>query len=138
MIEILPSNEHDNEAFCSLVKYLPTRNFRGIKLVRNGIVVAMAGYDHWTPNSVEMHSLIMDKKSMCRAFLRECFAFPFEKRGLVVGVTPSDNAAALELNRKLGFKQVYTIKDGWDVGVDMILQEMRKEDCKWLSSTHKS
>lgn len=133
-MKILPSTEQDNETFCSLVQYLPTRNFRGIKLVRDGSIVAMAGYDHWTPNSVEMHSLILDKKGMTKSFLREIFWFPFEfaQKGLVVGVTPSDNAAALELNRKLGFRQVYTLKDGWSTGVDMIIQEMRREDCKWL------
>lgn len=135
MIDIVASDSRDIEAFCTIVKYLPSRNFKGIKLVKDGHTVAMAGYDHWTPNSVEMHSLIMDKRYINRTFLREIFRFPFEigGKGLVVGVTPSDNTSALELNRRLGFTPTYTIKDGWDRGIDMIIQEMRREDCKWLT-----
>lgn len=135
---ILASTMDDVEIFSQLVQYNPGKNFKGIKLIKDGVVEAMAGYDHWTPNSVNMHMYVRDPKSITRAFVREVFRFPFEigGRGLVIGVTPSDNAAALDLNKHVGFRETYRVKDGWDVGVDMVVQEMRKEECRWLRRAH--
>ena len=45
---------------------------------------------------------------------------------------PSDNAKSLKLSSHIGLDVVHTIKDGFNKGVDYILMEMRKENCKWL------
>lgn len=122
------------EEFCRNVQYSPSRNFRGIALLRDGVLVAATGYDHWTPNSVQMHVWVPHPKKLGPAFVRESFRYPFEigGRGLVVGITPSDNAAALRFNKHIGFREVYRVKDAWSEGVDMVVQEMRKDECRWL------
>ena len=94
----------------------------------------MAGYDYWTPNAVQMHIWIKHPEAyLSKEFIQEGFGYPFNSgRNLVIGVTPGDNARALTFNRKLGFVEKYRIKDGWSLGTDMVIQELRREDCRWL------
>lgn len=125
-------------AFLNAISYSPTVGFRAIGQTNQGQVIAAVGYDHWTPNSVQMHIWIPRPQLVSKSFFREGFRYPFEicGRGLVVGLTPSNNAAALHFNKRVGFKEVYRMKDAWDKGVDVVLQEMRKEDCRWLRRSH--
>jgi RimJ/RimL family protein N-acetyltransferase len=129
-------DDTDKEIFSHAVSYKPTGDFKGIKMVDpDGEYVAIIGYDCWTLNAVQMHTWIpQPKKFTSRFFIHECFRYPFEigNLGLVVGVTPADNESALELNRRIGFRETYRMKDGWAVGVDMVIQEMRREECRWL------
>lgn len=121
--------------FCSLLSYYPTANFRGIKLKSGNKVLAVTGYDMWTPNSVQMHVWIQSAKALfSKKFIQESFRYPFEicHRGLVIGITPGDNKRALEFNRRVGFKIVHRVPDGWEPGTDVVIQEMRKEHCRWL------
>lgn len=131
---ILPCTMADLKLFGQMVQYSPTTDATGIKLVADGKITAMVAYDHWTPNAVQLHICITDPKSFSRSFVREALAYPFVQAGrsLLVGVTPSDNEEALEFNRRIGFLEKYRIKDGWEDGVDMVVQELRKSDCKWL------
>lgn len=121
-------------ALCRVTGLVPTPHAKGvtqnIENLTHGIVV----YDRWTANSVEMHVWI--PRSITKGFIRACFDYPFIQagKGLVLGVTPSNNTAALAMNKKLGFRVVHVIKDGNAVGEDLVLQEMRKEECKWLST----
>lgn len=132
---ISATNVDDAKFFYAKTSYVPTLGFNGIKQTdRAGNIQVMVGLDFWTPNSVQIHIYIANPKHLTRKFIREVFNYIFVtcQRGLVVGITPSDNAAALELNRRIGFKQTYRVVDGWISGVDMVLQEMRVNDCKWL------
>lgn len=133
---ILQATTQDIVTFAGLVRYSPSANFKGIKLIRNGLIRAMVGYDHWTPNSVQMHICIVDKKAITKDFIKEGFKYPFITggRGVVIGCTPADNEEALEFNRRLGFRETYRVKDGWEEGVDVVIQEMRREECKWVAS----
>jgi RimJ/RimL family protein N-acetyltransferase len=132
-------DENQARQFLSTISYSPTGHFKGIVQLNDYYeIVAAVGYDHWTPNSVQLHIWIPRPAEMCRTFLREGFRYPFEigRKGLVVGLTPSNNAAALNFNRRVGFKEVYRMKDAWDKGVDVVVQEMRKENCRWLRRSH--
>lgn len=123
--------------FLRAISYSPTSHFKSIgQLDEDYELVAAVGYDMWTPNSVQMHIWIPRPSLVTRTFIREGFRYPFEYKGLVVGLTPGNNAAALHFNRRVGFKEVYRMKDAWDVGVDVVVQEMRKEDCRWLRRSH--
>lgn len=121
--------------FLRTISYSPTSGFKGIVQVNDWLEIAAAvGYDNWTVNSVQMHVWVPRPKELSRKFVQEAFRYPMEfaGKGLVVGLTPSNNAAALHFNRKIGFKEVYRMRDAWDVGVDIVIQEMRKENCRWL------
>jgi hypothetical protein len=101
----------------------------------DGSIGAMVGYDNWTPNLVQMHIWIKNPEVyLSREFVQEAFRYPFIQgdRALVIGVTPGDNVRALEFNRKIGFIETYRVKDGWSPGTDMVIQEMRREACRWI------
>lgn len=108
--------------------------FRAIEAVDEaGRIHGMVGYDDWTPNSVQMHVAI-ENPAATRSLLRHAFQYPFKEagRGLVVGVTPGHLARALKFNKSIGFREVYRIKDGWTPGTDIVIQEMRRDECRWL------
>jgi hypothetical protein len=120
--------------FLQAISYSPTGHFRGIVQLNDYMeIVAAVGYDSWTPNSVQMHIWIPRPAEMTRLFIQEGFRYPFDSgKGLVIGLTPGNNAAALNFNKRVGFREVYRMKDAWEVGVDVVVQEMRKDECRWL------
>lgn len=108
-------------------------SFRAIEAVESDRILGMVGYDGWTPNSCAMHVAIDDKRA-AHKLLRPAFGIPFTelKKGVVLGSVLSTNAKALVLDRKLGFRQVARLRDVWQPGVDLIIFEMRREECRWL------
>lgn len=135
MIRYAAMTDVDKALFCSLLNYFRTVRFTGIKKLSDGELVAMVGYDDWTSNSVQMHVWLKNARALDRTFIRECFRYPFETVGvgIVIGVTPCNNVAALELNRRLGYRRLLTVKDGFALGTDLAIQEMRREECRWLT-----
>lgn len=128
------ANDADIQLFIEATSYKPTAQFKAIVLKVGGEIHAMAGYDFWTPNAVQMHIWIKHPEAyLSREFIQEGFGYPFGSgRNLVIGVTPGDNERALAFNQKIGFVEKYRIKDGWSLGTDMVIQEMRRENCRWL------
>ena len=121
----------DLDEFCRLVNYQRTPNLRGMKLVLAGKICACAGFDSWTPNSVQVHVWGV---RFTRQFIREVCKYMFVacKKRLAIGVTPGDNAKALDFNRRIGFRVVHVIPDGWDLGTSMVIQELRINECIWM------
>jgi len=108
--------------------------FRAIKAVdEKGNIHGMVGFDGWTPNSVSLH-LALDNPLALRSLLKPGFGIAFDEfyRGVIVVTVLSDNARSLALIPKLGFREVHRIRDGWKPGIDMVLFEMRREDCRWV------
>lgn len=58
--------------------------------------------------------------------------FVYNNRNLVTGLTPADNEKALRFNKHIGFREVYRVPEGYKPGVDYVLQEMTKAECRWL------
>lgn len=117
-----------------------TESFRAIEAVdANGRTGGMVGYDLWTPNSVQMHVCIEDPLAFW-AIVRPAFSYPFEeaKLGLVIGVTPGDNAHALAFNKRIGFRETHRIVNGWSPGVDVVIQEMTRAECRWIKRPARS
>jgi len=132
---IKAANSEDIAEFVQATSYNPTGQFKAIKLVDEADEIqAMAGYDFWTPNAVQMHIWIKHPEAyLSKEFIQEGFGYPFNSgRNLVIGVTPGDNTRALEFNRKIGFRETYRVKDGWSAGTDMVIQEMRRDECRWI------
>ncbi len=111
-----------------------TDGFRAIEaLDEDGIVRGMVGYSGWTYNSVAMHVCI-ETPGALKALLRPAFEYPFVEgtKKLLLGITASDNKVALKFNKHVGFREVHRIKDGFADGVDLVVQEMWREECRWI------
>lgn len=118
----------------SRIGLAPGVDFKAIEAVdAKGEIRGMVGYDHWTHNSVNAH-IALDSPIALRSLIRAAFAYPFEQVGFGVLVCPvaSDNEASMRLCRGLGFREAYRMRDGHDVGVDLVLWEMRREECRHL------
>lgn len=114
---------------------------RGVAILEAQSLGACVLYDHWTPAAVQVHVCAPSLKALFNEiYLQEIFAFPFitGNRGVLVSVTPADQKGSLAVSSWLGFKEKYRIRDGWAVGVDMILKELRREDCRFIQQDVKS
>lgn len=125
---------------CRKSGYTPGLDFRAIEAIdESGTIHGMVGFDGWTPNAVHMH-VALETPARCRELVRAAFRYPFEQalRGVVLGFTPGNHIAALGLAKRLGFREVHSIPDGWDVGVPLVVFEMRAAECRWLSLKQKA
>lgn len=121
--------------------YCPTRNAKGIAFLEEKSIGACVLFDYWTLNSAQVHVFAPSLKHLFSpVFLREIFSFPFVtgRLGLLVAVTPADQKGSLAVSSWLGFKQTYRVKDGWAAGIDMVVKELRREDCRFLPKSVKS
>ena len=112
----------------------PTPLFKAIEAVdEKDTVHGMFGYDGWTKNAVVMH-VALDTPHALKYLLRPAFQYPFEQLdlGIALCAIRGDNIRSLRLTEHVGFKKVYTIRDCFGGGVDQMIFEMRREDCRWL------
>lgn len=108
---------------------------RGVVAVTNtGELVAAAIMDSWTENSCMIHVYIGNPMVLRHNFAEEVFKYVFVTSGrkVIIGCTPADNEKALKFNAHMGFKQITRIKDAYAPGIDLVVTEMRKENCKWI------
>ena len=116
-----------------------TENFKAIAAIdANDIIRGVVGYDNWTPNSVQCH-MAVDTPAAWKALVYDndapAFRYPFEEcgRGIIIAVVHESNAASSKLVSHFGFTETHRILDGVKPGEALILYEMRKADCRWLS-----
>ncbi len=97
-----------------------------------GIVVL----DSWTENSCQIHVAIDRPICLKYGFWDEVCRYVFLEsgRGIIYGITPEDNHKALKFNAHIGLQELYRLKDAYAIGIDMIVQEFRKEDYEQISS----
>ena len=101
-------------------------------------MVAGSVMDSWTDNSCMIHVFIGNPFALKHGFAHEVFnyAFNIANRG-VIGCTPADNKKALKFNANMGFEEQTRIKDGYAEGVDFVITQLRKENCKFIAQQEK-
>ena len=95
-------------------------------------IKAVVVYCGFFGESCVLHVKSVGQHWATKCFLRKVFDYPFNtlKLKVIIGTVAGSNTKALNLNRKLGFKEVATIADAHDEG-DLVIFEMRPEYCKW-------
>lgn len=91
-------------------------------------------FQNWTEVAQTMHMAVFDSTKVTRNALYHVFHYPFIQlkcERLFVSV-PSTNAKALEIDRKLGFKELAVVPRAFP-GADGVILGMEREDCKWLN-----
>lgn len=112
----------------------PTAEARSVVALSGGRLAGGVVYDRWTESAVEMH-MALPSPIAVRALLRPAFAFPFlqaQKRVLMAWVRAS-NKPSVRLVTHVGFRWCGSLSDGATVGEDMLLFQMRREDCRWIA-----
>lgn len=108
---------------------------RAIEVVNEatGQIMGMTAYDAWTETSAQM-SIALDSPIAWRALAGPAFKYPFQEadRWLLLAMVASDNQKSLRMTSHVGFRQTHRIKDAVRKGVDYVLFEMRRNDCRWL------
>jgi len=137
MIEVRPAPPEHYGWIAERAHLVIGDSFRAIEALNGDRIVAMVGYDGWTPNSCSMH-MACDEPIAARRIIRPAFGLVFDPRpkgyglGVALGAVLSTNPQALALDLHLGFREVARLRDAFDKGVDLIILEMRRENCRWL------
>lgn len=99
-----------------------------------GKIDAVVAFNGFTYRICSMHVCGDGGKWIDRQLLRTVFDYVFDRCQCVAvyGHVASNNIEALRLDTHLGFKEVHRIKDAVDDGVDLVILEMRREQCRWL------
>lgn len=138
-MKLTASPYEDIVKFSQELAYYPTPNFTGISCYSDkGTLLAVVGYDNWTPNSVQMHIWIKNPMALRNhTLIKEAFRYPYRHgRTVFIGWCEEGNVAARKFQEFLGFKETHRIKDGWQKGTDIVIVEMRAEECRWLEELH--
>jgi hypothetical protein len=136
-VTIVRAATHDEmKSIVEKIQWVYTTNSNGIVIEdKNGGIGAMAVYDRWTPNGVEMHAYSAGPEYIFNPhFVKAMFEYPFiqQNKGLALVCTPCNNVASVAIGRFFGFRETYRIHDGWELGTDMVIQELRRENCRFL------
>jgi RimJ/RimL family protein N-acetyltransferase len=104
-----------------------------IARVEDGELWGGVTYTGYTGASIQMHMAGFVPRWADRAFLWAAFHYPFVQIGCrkVFGQVPESNTKALEIDKRLGFKEVARIEDVFSDGACIILA-LAREDCRWL------
>lgn len=99
-----------------------------------GDLLAACIWDNWTANSVQCHLAVKDLAALKHGFIEEIadFIFNHQHKKFIYGMIPGDNEKALKINKHIGFTEKMRLEDAWADGVDYVVMELRKENCKYL------
>lgn len=104
-----------------------------VALDSSGEIQAAFIFDSFTNTTCMVHIAIKNPMVLRRGMLREAAWYLFETRARerVFSMVASNNEKSLKFSKNVGWEELYRIKDGYDVGVDYILQVMTKDACPW-------
>ena len=99
-----------------------------------GEKLAVCVMDNWTHNSVQCHIAVPKVMVLRHNFLECCCDFIFNEVGLskMYGQVPSNRPKAVKFNEHMGFTEKFRLEEAHAKGVDYIIMEMTKENCKYL------
>lgn len=112
-----------------------SEDFRALARVKDGEIIGCVGYEGFTGTACMMHMAGVKPGWFNRTFMRLAFNYPFEILGLkmVFGHVPSGNTKALEIDLRLGFKELIYIEGAHPDGGIHLLQ-LKRED--WMRTKY--
>lgn len=136
MIEFVGISPDAWEWIYGHIRPILTEGTKGVFAKRDGEFVAGTIFDNWTSTSAQIHVVVTDPIVFKHQYIQECMNYFFNTadREILIGITPSNNKRALKFNRHVGLKELFRIRDGFMFGVDLVVQELRKDDCRWIEN----
>ena len=105
-------------------------------LEQDGELVAGIVLDSFVPGvRAAMHCAGTGKTWLNREFLFACFDYAFRCCDLkvLVNYVSAENADSLRFTKHIGFSEIARVKGGWDGAVDMVLFQLHRDNCRWLT-----
>lgn len=103
----------------------------------DGELVGGVVFNGWSPGgSVNAHMAGFRSGWATLELTRTVFQYCFNQLKVkkVFALVPSDNLKALEINRRMGFKDELVVPDVF-ADADLMVLSMRREQCRWLNRT---
>jgi len=99
-----------------------------------GELLAACVIDNMTQNSVQTHLVIARPLVIKHGFLDCCADVIYNSLGMsrVYALVPANNAKAVRLNKHIGFTVKTVLEEAYEVGVDYLVMEMKRENCRFL------
>lgn len=84
----------------------------------------------WTMTTAQVHQVILNPMVIRHGWFQEIAEYLFVHAGRWFLMAPvlSNNQKAIRLNEKLGFKQMITLENAFDIDVDIVLMKLMPED----------
>jgi RimJ/RimL family protein N-acetyltransferase len=107
-----------------------------VAIDRHGEYAAAMIADSFTDTACATHITVVNPFVLRHRFLQAAAHMLFlnAKRHVIVCMTAANNEKAMRFNRRIGWQEIYRVRDGFQFGVDMVMFEMRREQCPWLSA----
>lgn len=118
---------------------VPGPSFKAIEAVDDeGRIHGMVGFDGWTQNSVVL-TIALDNAACFRSLIHPIFDYAFRQadRGIALAMVRGSNMRSQRLCDHVGMVEVYRVRDGISIGEDIVIFEMRRENCRWLTTEHR-
>jgi len=95
--------------------------------------------DNWLENSVQGHFIMTDSRVAKNGALEFCFDYIFNNCGKkrIYGFMAGDNLKGLKFSEYLGFEVKARFDEGFKDGVDYLLLELKRENCKFIGQDEK-
>jgi len=138
MIDIVPMEYQEEwDWLVERADVVRTEETRGIVAYKGSKLVGAVAMDNWAHNSCRMHIAVDDMFIFKHGFPEAVYNYIFNTcdKGVIIGITPAHLDKVLRFNRHVGFVEVYRIPDGYEEGIDLVVQENRKENCRYLRET---
>lgn len=110
-----------------------------IGLEKDGDVVIGVVIDNYmVQGAASLHCAISDKRALDRTFLKTLFTWLFVELDLKVLINrvAGSNAASIRLTEHIGYREFARFPLAWYGEDDLVLFEMRREQCRWLGESH--
>lgn len=96
-------------------------------------VAVAAGFNSFIGKTCCIHTVVQNPRLLTRQMISEAFNYAYNTCGVEVifGLVDSENEAAVEFNKRLGFRETQRHMDAGIDG-DLIIFAMRRSECRWL------
>lgn len=106
-----------------------------IAMVRDdGVTLGGVVFCNYLVGSLTMHMAGTGNNWGTPDFLWLVYEYAFHQLGCrkVIGLVAADNALAIRINTKMGFREEARLADMTADGGDLLIMSMRRDDCRWL------
>ncbi len=94
--------------------------------------------DGWTDTACNAHLAIQNPMCLRKLFSEFAhYIFVTCDKAMMIGIVEASHVKALKLDKNIGFKEIYRLKDGYAAGVDQIILRLNKADCRFLAPDYR-